>query len=123
MKKEETIKLSPKELEDLKNEIDGSDLSEDSKHNLKAALRTLGVVCSTLDQKRASIEKLRRLLFGKTEKLPRDFFESEMSDGHGTGKDSKGGESPGSEEKKSPKPNLESPKGILGISPLIRKRF
>jgi hypothetical protein len=71
MADQDPIKLSREELEQITESIRGCNLSKEQKELVIAMLRTLDEVCLTLEQKKATIARLRKLLGIKSEKIPR----------------------------------------------------
>ena len=81
MTEQDPIKLSREELEQIVDAIHGSNLNEEQKELIVSMLRTLDEVCVTLEQKRATIARLRKMLHIQTERIPRGSGESKDSSG------------------------------------------
>ncbi len=109
MSKPESLKLSQEEVQELETAIENNDLSADQKQTLKEIIDALDEVCRTLEQKRASIARLRKLFGLKTEAIPGDKNRSEGSSGSQ------------SDEKKSLLPLGE--RGGLAISNVLQTGF
>jgi hypothetical protein len=71
MADQDPIKLSREELEQIIGSIREGRLNEEQKDLVIAMLNTLDEVCLTLEKKKATIARLRKLLGIKTEKTPR----------------------------------------------------
>jgi transposase len=89
MKRTGQIKLTHEELEGLIQRIDTETLRGDDLPTIKAIIRTYLLVIQALQDKRASIKKLLRMIFGaKTEKADKVLPPSEPQSETGTKKDS-----------------------------------
>ena len=79
---EKTTGISQEEKALLIKAIQEDNLDQDQKDLLISILETLNKVCSTLTEKRASIQRLRNILGIKTEKVtPKSTFDDLLNTG------------------------------------------
>ena len=123
MSKTETLNLSKEEIAKLEKAIDDNQLDANQKILLKCVLATLEKVCMTLEEKKASLFKLRKLFGLKTEKIPKtskDLEVSKSDDGSIEGND-KGKSGNDSSDQKKRQIKIKR-RGSLAISGLIQNR-
>src|SRR5215470_11055670 len=81
-KEDGTPRTNPSEIENLIEQIRGTNLEPGSKEKIERLLRTVLVLVELLQRKNTSIKKLREMIFGKrTERYQAKKAEDQKSEG------------------------------------------
>ena len=109
-KGEEIPKTNPAEVENLIEQIRGTNLEPSAKEKIERLLRTVLVLVELLQRKNTSIKRLREMIFGKrTEKHQKKKADGEQkAEGDGASDEEKPGSSKADRSDQTPK--LEPPR-------------